>query len=75
MLSFGEEAEGEEKELVAVKQKIKSSHDVLDDPRLLKEDTPNNELVIFNKSLLIFIPYYDLTCYGVLDMWKCHVSV
>ncbi|KAL5783474.1 hypothetical protein ACOSP7_008503 [Xanthoceras sorbifolium] len=38
LLSFGEEAEEEEKELAAVKQKIKSSHDVLDDPRLLKEE-------------------------------------
>ncbi|XVF89055.1 hypothetical protein PTKIN_Ptkin19aG0100200 [Pterospermum kingtungense] len=36
LLSFGEEAEDEEKELAAVKLKIKSSHDVLDDPRLLK---------------------------------------
>ncbi|XP_059454575.1 peptidyl-prolyl cis-trans isomerase CYP57 [Corylus avellana] len=39
LLSFGEEAEEEEKELVAVKQKIKSSHDVLDDPRLLKSSS------------------------------------
>lgn len=46
LLSFGEEAEEEEKELASVKQKIKSSHDVLDDPRLLKEAAPNNELVI-----------------------------
>lgn len=38
LLSFGEEAEEEEKELASVKQKIRSSHDVLDDPRLLKED-------------------------------------
>ncbi|XP_031283765.1 peptidyl-prolyl cis-trans isomerase CYP57 [Pistacia vera] len=38
LLSFGDEAEEEEKELAAVKQKIKSSHDVLDDPRLLKDD-------------------------------------
>ena len=45
MLSFGEEAEEEEKELAALKQKIKSSHDVLDDPRLLKEDVPSNDLV------------------------------
>ncbi|KAF7817366.1 peptidyl-prolyl cis-trans isomerase CYP57 isoform X2 [Senna tora] len=44
LLSFGEEAEEEEKELASLKQKIKSSHDVLDDPRLLKEATPNNEL-------------------------------
>ncbi|PON71720.1 Cyclophilin-type peptidyl-prolyl cis-trans isomerase [Parasponia andersonii] len=44
LLSFGEEAEEEEKELAAVKKKIKSSHDVLDDPRLLKEATPNDEL-------------------------------
>lgn len=46
MLSFGEEAEDEEKELALAKQKIKSSHDVLNDPRLLKEETPNNDLVI-----------------------------
>jgi peptidyl-prolyl cis-trans isomerase SDCCAG10 len=45
LLSFGEEAEEEEKELAALKQKIKSSHDVLDDPRLLKEDVPSNDLV------------------------------
>lgn len=38
LLSFGEEAEEEEKELAAVKQKIKSSHDVLSDPRLLKQE-------------------------------------
>lgn len=38
LLSFGEEAEEEEKELAVVKQKIKSSHDVLNDPRLLKEE-------------------------------------
>ncbi|WMV42285.1 hypothetical protein MTR67_035670 [Solanum verrucosum] len=37
LLSFGEEAEEEEKELVAVSSRIRSSHDVLDDPRLLKE--------------------------------------
>ncbi|XP_050219728.1 peptidyl-prolyl cis-trans isomerase CYP57 [Mercurialis annua] len=45
LLSFGEEAEEEEKELAIVKQKIKSSHDVLDDPRLLKnEDHLSTEL-------------------------------
>ncbi|KAJ4951983.1 hypothetical protein NE237_028815 [Protea cynaroides] len=43
LLSFGEEAEEEEKELAAVKEKIKSSHDVLNDPRLLKEDIPKRE--------------------------------
>jgi len=46
LLSFGEEAEEDEKELASVKQKIKSSHDVLNDPRLLKEETPDGELVI-----------------------------
>lgn len=46
LLSFAEETEEEEKELALVKQKIKSSHDVLNDPRLLKEETLNNELVI-----------------------------
>lgn len=44
LLSFGEEAEQEEKELAAVKQKIKSSHDVLDDPRLLKGDKSNEDM-------------------------------
>ncbi|KAF9680986.1 hypothetical protein SADUNF_Sadunf06G0178700 [Salix dunnii] len=44
LLSFGEEAEEEEKQLATVKQKIKSSHDVLNDPRLLKEENPNKEL-------------------------------
>ncbi|OMO86498.1 hypothetical protein COLO4_21097 [Corchorus olitorius] len=38
LLSFGEEVEEEEKELATVKQKIKSSHDVLNDPRLLKQE-------------------------------------
>lgn len=46
LLSFGEEAEEEEKELAAVKTKIKSSHDVLDDPRLLKDEVPINEMVM-----------------------------
>ncbi|KAK9741732.1 hypothetical protein RND81_03G124500 [Saponaria officinalis] len=44
LLSFGEEAEEEEKDLAAVKQKIKSSHDVLDDPRLLKEEDTSKEV-------------------------------
>ncbi|GMH06941.1 hypothetical protein Nepgr_008781 [Nepenthes gracilis] len=44
LLSFGEEAEEEEKDLAAVKQKIKSSHDVLDDPRLLKDEPHDEEM-------------------------------
>ncbi|CAI0448391.1 unnamed protein product [Linum tenue] len=43
LLSFGDEAEEEEKQLAAVKQKIKSSHDVLNDPRLLKENQQMEE--------------------------------
>ncbi|XP_071737052.1 peptidyl-prolyl cis-trans isomerase CYP57 [Rutidosis leptorrhynchoides] len=43
LLSFGEEAEEEEKELAAVKTKIKSSHDVLNDPRLLKEENAQDK--------------------------------
>lgn len=54
LLSFGEEAEEEEKELAAVKTKIKSSHDVLDDPRFLKEENPSKELVRIRNS------YYSL---------------
>ena len=55
MLSFGEEAEEEEKELAAVKQKIKSSHDVLNDPRLLKAESTNKERVIVQIYLLFFL--------------------
>lgn len=45
MLSFGEEAEEEENQLASVKTKIKSSHDVLNDPRLLKGEDLSKELV------------------------------
>lgn len=54
LLSFGEEAEEEEKELAAVKQKIKSSHDVLDDPRLLKSEFSSKELVMVQFLFLLF---------------------
>ncbi|GAB2285971.1 cytochrome P450 monooxygenase 57 [Dionaea muscipula] len=43
LLSFGEEAEEEAKESTTTKLKIKSSHDVLDDPRLLKDDVCGEE--------------------------------
>lgn len=43
LLSFGGEAEEEEKELVSVNTRIKSSHDVLNDPRLLKDAPDNNK--------------------------------
>lgn len=45
LLSFGEEAEAEEQVLATVQDKIKSSHDVLDDPRLLKASSDSAELV------------------------------
>lgn len=45
MLSFGEEAEAEEQAVETVKAKIKSSHDVLQDPRLLKDATDSAEMV------------------------------
>lgn len=44
LLSFGDEAEEEQKVLAAVKEKIKSSHDVLSDPRLLKGASETVEL-------------------------------
>ncbi|KAL8239731.1 hypothetical protein R6Q59_016298 [Mikania micrantha] len=44
LLSFGEEAQEEERELAEVKIKIKSSHDVLNDPRLLKEENARDKL-------------------------------
>lgn len=45
LLSFGEEAEAEEQAVETVKAKIKSSHDVLQDPRLLKEPVDSAEVV------------------------------
>lgn len=45
LLSFGEEAEAEEQAVEIVKAKIKSSHDVLQDPRLLKEPVESAEVV------------------------------
>ena len=51
LLSFGEEAEEDEKDLATVMQKIKSSHDVLNDPRLLKEQNPAEEMVIILLSI------------------------
>ena len=73
MLSFGEEAEEEEKELATVKTKIKSSHDVLDDPRLLKEESLNKELVRIHNfkvischnlrvPVVIFLNFCKWTC-------------
>lgn len=57
LLSFGEEAEEDEKELATVKQKIRSSHDVLDDPRLLKEDKG----VVITHSLSIVQSFFTIT--------------
>lgn len=54
LLSFGEEAEEEEKELADVNIKIKSSHDVLNDPRLLKEETQKNDMVRISIVLRVF---------------------
>ncbi|XP_024005906.1 peptidyl-prolyl cis-trans isomerase CYP57 isoform X2 [Eutrema salsugineum] len=51
LLSFGEEAEEEEKELAVVKQKIKSSHDVLNDPRLLKNASDSKEVLSVREAL------------------------
>ncbi|KAK2394144.1 Cyclophilin peptidyl-prolyl cis-trans isomerase family protein [Trifolium repens] len=51
LLSFGEETEEEEKELTLVKKKIVSSHDVLNDPRLLKDEKANNELTSSESKL------------------------
>ncbi|MQL94235.1 hypothetical protein Taro_026887 [Colocasia esculenta] len=44
LLSFGEEAEEEEKDLASVNQKMQSIHDVLNDPRFIKEETQEKEL-------------------------------
>lgn len=55
LLSFGEEAQEEEKELAAVKTKIKSSHDVLNDPRLLKDENAKDKLVSIHIFFLFFL--------------------
>ncbi|KMZ59711.1 Peptidyl prolyl cis trans isomerase-like [Zostera marina] len=44
LLSFGEEAEEEEKVLATVKDKIRSIHDELDDPRFPKEELEKKSL-------------------------------
>lgn len=48
MLSFGEEAEAEEQVVETVKAKIKSSHDVLQDPRLLKDPVDDSAEMVRN---------------------------
>lgn len=57
LLSFGEEAEEEEKELAVVKQKIKSSHDVLNDPRLLKPEATNIDQVITKVIMFLLFTF------------------
>lgn len=52
LLSFGEEEEEEENELVNTK--IRSSHDVLDDPRLLKGEIHSNDLVRLPYGYFVF---------------------
>jgi len=59
LLSFGEEAEAEEQAVETVKAKIKSSHDVLQDPRLLKDAVDSAEMV-----RILVHPYF-----------KCNVAV
>lgn len=57
LLSFGGEAEGEEEEMVSLKTKFQSSHDVLSDPRLLKtqkegeEDTMDSAEILRRKEI------------------------
>jgi hypothetical protein len=56
LLSFGEEAEAEEQAVETVKAKIKSSHDVLRDPRLLKDAADSAEMV----RILVHHSKFDL---------------
>ena len=55
MLSFGEEVEEDEKEAANVNEKIKSIHDVLDDPRFIKEEAQKDELLV--NPFLMFVLY------------------
>ncbi|ONK55078.1 uncharacterized protein A4U43_UnF7820 [Asparagus officinalis] len=45
VLSFGEEVEEGEKEAATMNDKIKSIHDVLNDPRFIKEEEQKNDLL------------------------------
>lgn len=74
MLSFGEEAEEEEKELASVKEKIKSSHDVLNDPRLLKEP-PTNDSVLVHYLFLEFMMFFHLYLHAIyLEGFGIHAN-
>lgn len=65
LLSFGEEAELEEKELAVVKQKIKSSHDVLNDPRLLKAEATSKERVMI--QFILFVAFaFPFFCFPLV---------
>lgn len=55
MLSFGEEVEEDEKESEAANVKIKSIHDVLDDPRFIKGDVDaRNDGLLVNPFLVFY---------------------
>lgn len=65
MLSFGEEAEEEEKELASINKKIQSIHDVLNDPHFIKGESEEKELVILSllKTLAFLFP---LLCHNLV---------
>lgn len=61
VLSFGEEVEEEEKEAEAnVRDKIKSIHDVLNDPRFIKGE-PEKELM----AVVIFFLFKTIFLFGL----------
>lgn len=69
MLSFGEEVE-EEDEAETIKGKIKSIHDVLDDPRFLKEEAGKEPLVriLFSKVNHSFL--LSICCINISSFMK-----
>lgn len=57
LLSFGDEAEEDEDTLKSIQQKIqsKSSHDLLNDPKLLKETGIKVILILFHSHCIKFV--------------------
>lgn len=70
LLSFGEEAEEEEKELAASNTRIKSSHDVLNDPRLLKEGPETDLVMMWNCWWICYLVLHYFSTWLPTDDWR-----
>lgn len=73
MLSFGEEVEEDEKVAASVNDKIKSIHDVLDDPRFIKEEAQKDEVLA--NSFFAFLQYILASSCESIFLYKCWLFV